>query len=58
MINIFAYGGRHGSFLHLNEKALFSAFVCMHMYRPVLFEGKEQRVSSLAVISKYCFLPL
>lgn len=31
MINIFAYRGRHGSFLHLNEKALFSAFVCMHM---------------------------
>ena len=58
MINIFAYRGRHGSFLHLNEKPFsLHLYVCICL-QACAFRRQEQRVSSLAVISKYRFLPL
>lgn len=58
MINIFAYRGRHGSFLHLNEKALsLHLYVCICLHACALRRW-ELRESSLVTVSKYHFLPL
>lgn len=47
MINIFAYRGRHGSFLHLNEKVLsLHLYVCICLHACALRRW-ELRVSSL-----------
>lgn len=58
MINIFAYRGRHGSFLHLNEKALsLHLYVCICLHACALRRW-ELRISRLVIVSKYHFLPL
>lgn len=61
MINIFAYRGRHGSFLHLNGKKKKQTlslylYVCLCLHACVLWRW-ELRASSLVIVSKHHFLP-
>lgn len=57
MINIFSYRGRHGSFLHLNEKALsLHLYECLCLHA-CAFRRQELRVSSLVIVPKFHFLP-